>query len=109
MLLEIAIIYCAPFLLWALDLDWTAGETFLSEYSAVIALRWSVIFIFQLPMLFYCFSAIISFVQLLLYLLRKAFIFAQKIQKVRNRNPDGSFAPDDEQAAPKRRGRPPKN
>ena len=37
MLLEIAIIYCAPFLLWALDLDWTAGETFLSEYSAVIA------------------------------------------------------------------------
>ena len=110
LLLEIAIIYCSPFLTWALDLNWKAGDTFLSEYSVVIALRWTVVLIFQLPMLFYCFSALISTIQLFIYSLRNVLAIAKKFQNGRNRNPDGSFAPEhDSGNSARRRGRPPKN
>ena len=104
LLLEIAIIYCAPFITWVLDLKWSAGETFFSEYSVVIALRWFIVIIFQLPLLLNCFSTIIYFFNFIVYSMRKALAMAKKIQ-YRNRNPDGTFA-EDENLIPKRRGRP---
>lgn len=98
--LEIAIIYCAPFITWIFDLKWSAGETFFSEYSVVIALRWLIVIIFQLPLLLNCFSTIILFFNFIVYSMRKVLIIA----KSRSRNPDGTFA--EEEEGPKRRGRP---
>ena len=104
--IEIAIIYCAPFITWAMDLKWAAGETFWSEYSVVIALRWTVVIVFQLPLLLSCFSSTIYFMSFIVYSMRKALLMVQKVH--RNRNPDGTFASSQEEPV-KRRGRPSKS
>lgn len=108
--LEISIMYSAPFVIWAFTLPWAAGDTFLSEYAIVIALRWTVVFIFQLPMLLSCLAAFVSSFQLIVYGLRRVLLLANKVRNGRNRNPNGTFAPDtDEEQIPiKRRGRPTK-
>ena len=108
--LECLVIYGAPFILWAINVNWHAGETFMSEYSIVIGLRWGFVIIFQLPMLIGCFSTAFSAFNLVVHTLRKAALFAQKVQNSRSRNQDGTFASEnsDYQSTTRRRGRPTK-
>ena len=49
--LEISILSFAPWFIWLMDAPFKAGETFLSQYSLVIMIRWLVVLIFQLPLL----------------------------------------------------------
>ena len=89
-----------------MDLKWAAGETFWSEYSVVIALRWTVVIVFQLPLLLSCFSSTIYFMSFIVYSMRKVLVMIQKVH--RTRNPDGTFASSEEEPV-RRRGRPSKN
>ena len=104
--IEIAIVYCAPFITWAMDLQWVAGETFWSEYTVIIVIRWAVVIVFQLPLLLSCISSIIYSLNFFIYAIRKALSMAQRVH--RHRNPDGTFAVNHEEPA-RRRGRPAKN
>ena len=52
--LECVIIHGAPFIIWAMNVHWKAGDTLMSEYSVVIGLRWCVVLLFQLPLFMSC-------------------------------------------------------
>ena len=83
--LEISILNFSPWLFWLLDLPFKAGITFISEYSIVVAFRWMVIIIFQLPL----FLSILHFIRSLFD--RGLFALRTLGAKQQPRNPDGTF------------------
>lgn len=104
--METLIIQCAPFIIWALNAKWKAGETLMSEYVLIIGLRWTIVLIFQFPLLWSCCSTVASAIDLLFHGLRKLATLLKK--RGRNRNDDGTFSVEEEGSNNKRRGRPPK-
>ena len=90
-----------------MNAKWIAGETAMSEYVIIIALRWTIVIIFQFPLLWSCCSTVFSVFDFLIHGLRKVAMIIRK--RGRSRNQDGTFAMEDETVGPKRRGRPPKH
>ena len=90
--------------MWILGLQYKAGETFLSEYSAIIMMRWTIVLVFEFQLLIEVFRVIISMLELSIYSLRRVASFAGDLKRRRSRNTDGTFASESE--IDRRPGRP---
>lgn len=85
--LEKTVMLMAPYLIWYLDLDYKAGETVISEYSFIIAMRWAIITIFQLPLLITAINTILLFCNSAIGGIQKLADYAKR----RPRAADGTF------------------
>ena len=86
LILENLILVFAPWFFWLLDANVKAGETFVSEYSIIVIIRWAVVLLLEFPL----FSATIEFIVSLLNRL------INTLKKLGNgeqpRNSDGTFS-----------------
>lgn len=92
-ILENILIVVAPYIKWYLDLEWEAGVSLFSEYSIIIAMRWIIIIVFQLPLLIAVFHLNITCINLVLDGMRKLNEMANRQTYGQNnhRAADGTF------------------
>ena len=93
LILEEALIFFGAWIFWIMGLPNKAGETFLSEYSLIIGLRWMIVLVFQFQLLIEIFRLFLSMLELVVYFLRRLAFLASDVKKIRTRNDDGTFAP----------------
>ena len=70
LLIEIIIISVAPWFFWVTDLPFQAGTTVVSEYSAVIFLRWIVVSTLEYQLLIFVFNLFFALLEKLILPIR---------------------------------------
>ena len=81
LILEIVIMSCAPWLFWMTDAPFRAGQTFISEYSIILLLRFLIILIFQRRLLSSIIHLIVGFFKRLLLSIRLLSTFSTDEQE----------------------------
>ena len=102
LILEETIFYGGSWVFWLVDSPNKAGETFVSEYTLIISIRWITVLIFQRSLLIEVIKMTLSIFSLVIYGLRKLIYLTKS---GRERNSDGTFAPsiDKKVGRPKRK------
>ena len=66
-ILEEIILFSSAWLVWITDAPYKAGETIISEYLLIIAIRWLTVLIFEFSLLTYVIRAIFAVFELVIY------------------------------------------